>query len=308
MSRRDAPDLPELLDSLEETLATLRAELDPDGTDRPSTSRGRRPPRPPRMRDVLRFTDEYTIPTLVSIMEANVRLLKLAQAGIRAVDPERSTLGDGESDVGSVLNELRRATGDAGRASGDKLTASLSELQRAIEESDTPQNPEARDLLTDAQSLSAEIEHRIRESREQTDLSRFDRRNWWNDELRETPTEGEPNPVRIEVTDEADETEDDEEGKGFEDGDRADAEPDVDIDAELESIREEMGQTGARSGRSEPDEKSGEDEKSEEDQEDDEAEEGRESEESNEGEESEKADERRRDSIDDEDATGESPM
>lgn len=243
MPSRDDPDaesLLELLDSLETTLSTLRSELEPErerGRNASSDSR-RRPPRPsrlpqpPRMRDVLRFTDEYTIPTLIAILEANVRLLRLAQAGIRAVDPERSVLGGGGERDGAASfgGELRRAAGDAGRLSADRLASSLSDLQQALEETDTPENPEARDLLTDARTLSREIERRLRESREQTDLSRFDRRRSGRAERDAGAT-----PVRIEVTD-GDEA----------DGKEEDDEPDVDVDAELESIKEEMGRSEDR--------------------------------------------------------------
>lgn len=239
MSRRDPSDdesLSDLLDSLEGTLSTLREELGDESGARPPTPFGdRRPPRPPRMRDILRFTDEYTIPTLVAILEANVRLLKLAQAGIRAVDPERSVFSD--SGQTTLSSDLRRAAGDAGRLSADRLASSLSDLQRALEEADTPENPEARDLLTDARSLSAEIETRLRESREQTDLSQYDRRNWWNDELRDSAPEGASKPVRIEVSDEDDEGE---ERDGGDERDEQD-EPDVDVDAELDSIKRQMG-------------------------------------------------------------------
>ena len=242
MPRRDDPadeSLPELLDSLEETLATLRTELGPEsgGPPTPPFGRGRRPPRPPRMREVLRFTDEYTIPTLVAILEANVRLLRLAQAGIRALDPERSVLGESEDwdDEASFGSELRRAAGDAGRLSADRLASSLSDLQRALEATDVPENPDARDLLTDARALSAEIEQRLRESREQTDLTRFDRRRH-----ERTNRDADATPVRIEVTDgdEAD-AETGEEADG-------DDEPGVDVDAELDSIKEEMGRNVER--------------------------------------------------------------
>lgn len=243
---RDAPEpdpLPELLDSLEETLTALREELEPGGTrefrERSIVDRRRRPPRPPRMREILRFTDEYTIPTLITVLEANVRLLRLAQAGIRAVDPERSVFGDSRSDS-AFGDELRRTAGGAGRASADRLASSLSELQRALTEADSPENPEARELLTDARSLSSEIEQRIRESRDQTDLSWFgtERDRTWS-RTESTDAEADDAPVRIEVQDEATTAEN--EATTDADESSADDEPDVDVDAELASIKQEMG-------------------------------------------------------------------
>lgn len=238
---RDAPEedpLPELLDSLETTLSALREELDPGATrnewERSTRDRRRRQPRPPRMREVLRFTDEYTIPALVAVLEANVRLLKLAQAGIRALDPARAAGDDGVGPL-TLGNELRRVAGDAGRTSADRLASSLSDLQRALEEADTPESPEARNLLADARDLSAEIERRVRESREQSDLSRFgggDGGRWSQGGAARGGADDAP--VRIEVQDESEREESDE------NDDTDDADPGVDVDAELDSIKREM--------------------------------------------------------------------
>lgn len=237
--RSSSDSLPDLVDSLETTLRDLRQLLteERDGSsvvpDRQDMGRRRGPPAPPRMRDILRFTEEYTIPTVIAVLEANIRLLRLMQASLRAVDPERSAFGDARGSGSALTDGVRRAATGAGRASADGLASALDELQRALAESDTPENPEARELLTDARTLSEEIQARIREGRAQADRAR-------NEGNAKRTTDGlGPNAIRIDVRDEADEAE----GTGDADTEAAADEPkvDVDVDAELQSIKEQMG-------------------------------------------------------------------
>jgi hypothetical protein len=79
--RDDDPDLESMLSELAETLSALQNEVEPSRP--PQTP----PMRPPSLREVMRFTEQQTIPTLVAILEANVRLLELAGAALRAMDP-----------------------------------------------------------------------------------------------------------------------------------------------------------------------------------------------------------------------------
>ena len=72
---RDRDELAAQLDELEATLTDLRSEL---------RSEGRRgPPRPPRLGELLRFTEEYTIPTLIALLEATIKSLELLQRPLR---------------------------------------------------------------------------------------------------------------------------------------------------------------------------------------------------------------------------------
>jgi len=215
--RRDPAedDLRARLDELESTLTELRDQLD-DEPSRPTIPRGlpgggRRPPRPPRLREVLRFTEEYTIPTLISILETNVRLLRLTGAALRAFDPERSAA---PSDDGAVSRAI-----DAGRGlSTDRLTSTLEELNDAIAGTEAP-DPEARELLSEAESLSAEIQDRLRDANEAADAGRT--------EGADTDVSGD-DAVSIDVSEAADESEQSEEN------------PEPDVDAELDSIRDEI--------------------------------------------------------------------
>ena len=218
--RRDPSeeDLRARLDELESTLTERRDQLD-DEPARPTIPRGlpgsgRRPPRPPRLREVLRFTEEYTIPTLISVLETNVRLLRLTGAALRALDPERSATPD---DDGAV----RRAI-DAGRGlSTDRLASTLEELNDAIAGTEAP-DPEARELLSEAEELSTEIQDRLRDATESADTRR---------EQSEDTDDSADDAVSIDVADA---------GEGENADEQSDGNPEPDVDAELDSIRDEI--------------------------------------------------------------------
>ena len=230
--RRDTDEeLATLLSELEGTLTELRGELgggDVGSGDQSGRERGRsgrsRPFQPPRFREILRFTEQQTIPTLIAILEANIRLLRLAGATLRAVDPERSAV---ETDGQSAAS---RAIDAGGRISADSLTSGLSELQEALAGTDAP-NPEARRLLDDAETLSAEVREQLGE------------RTGRNDAPTDRDSSG--GGVSIEVED-ASGSDDSPESDGSPEADGSiesdDAEPDsgVDVDAELDSIRDEV--------------------------------------------------------------------
>jgi hypothetical protein len=221
--RRDPAeeDLRDRLDELESTLVDLREQLDDDRRDTPRIPQGlpgggRRPPRPPRLREVLRFTEEYTIPTLISILEVNVRLLRLAGAALRALDPERAAVpADGDSAVSRAI--------DAGQGlSTDRLRRGLEDLNDALAGTEAT-DPEARELLSEAEELSAEIQDRLREASEATGSGREG----------SSAGQADRDAVSIDVTDGGG----DEATEPTEEEDEA---PEPDVDAELDSIREEV--------------------------------------------------------------------
>ena len=232
--RRDTdPELARMLSELEETLTELRGRLDEGETGRfdqmsPGHRRdaGRREgpplPRPPGMREILRFTEQQTIPTLVAILEANIRLLRLAGAALRAVDPERSAVEPGEESA------VSRALDAGGRLSTDRLSTGLEELQSALSGTEAT-NPEARQLLEDAERLSEEVRARIRE----TEGGMRSVGGGAAAGATEPATGDSSGPVRIEVEDATES--DDEEVAGDDETDSG-----VDVDAELDSIREEV--------------------------------------------------------------------
>ncbi|GAB7013159.1 hypothetical protein JCM18549_14300 [Halolamina salina] len=222
--RRDPSEdnLRDRLDELESTLTALREQLDDDRRQPPTIPRGlpgggRRPPRPPRLREVLRFTEEYTIPTLISILETNVRLLRLTGAALRAFDPERSAA---PSEDGAVQRAI-----DAGRGlSTDRLASTLEELNDAIAGTEAP-DPEARELLSEAEALSAEIQERLRDANAAADADRERDGN-----------RAEGDGVSIDVADGSEGEAD----SATEETAESDDSPEPDVDAELDSIREEV--------------------------------------------------------------------
>ncbi len=127
---------------LEDTLEALHAEL--EDRDRRLMAR-----RPPSVRDVLRFADEFAIPAAIAILDANRRMLELVQGAIRATERGRAA-GEGSASIG--------------REAVDRLDRALNELQTALQESSLPENAEARQLLQEARTLRDEIDERMAES------------------------------------------------------------------------------------------------------------------------------------------------
>lgn len=229
--RRDTDrELATLLSELEETLTQLRGSLDEGDAPVAQTGRERRRaagrreqppvPRPPGMRELLRFTEQQTIPTLVAILEANIRLLRLAGAAIRAIDPDRSVAEPSEESVAT------RALDAGGRLSTDRLASGLGELQDALSGTE-PTDPEARQLLEDAEQLSAEIREQLRGSGSRRDAS-----DGQSESGATARSAGErDDAVRIEVEDAT---------ADQEPADEDSPQSGVDVDAELDSIRDEV--------------------------------------------------------------------
>lgn len=200
-STRD--DLDDRLDELEAAVADLREELRP----------ARGVPRPPRPREVLRFTDEYAIPAAIAALEANVRALELLRAGIRSSDPERAADEAGR--------EVRDRASGVGRASLERLDRALEEVESAIEGSGLPRNREARDLLVDARRLDEEVRDVLEAG-----------------EARRAQGQDRGGAVRIEV---------EAEGSADEASDVDADEPDdaaAEVEAELETVRDEVASEG----------------------------------------------------------------
>ncbi|ODR82219.1 hypothetical protein BG842_19670 [Haladaptatus sp. W1] len=208
--RDDREDLEERIEELETTLRGLQTEL------------GRPPrgpmglPRPPTPREVLSFTGEYAIPTLITMLEANVRALKALQQIIRLVDPEYDPTEQARSD-------LSARAGRASRATLDRLQDTLNDVEGALTEGGLPEEPRARRILEDARRLSDDIREEVSAGSEQADEGR---------ELADNSDAEE-----AELEEEVDQ-------------------PEVDVDAELRSIRDELGVRGNGSGDEDSDDES----------------------------------------------------
>ncbi|ELZ46449.1 hypothetical protein C463_04534 [Halorubrum californiense DSM 19288] len=240
MSSRDPrdDDLEERLDDLEDVLSELRADLRETERD----SRG--PPRPPRLSELVRFTEQYTIPTVIALLETTIKSLELLQGTLRLADPSRS-VAEGAEGSGDRLADVRD-----GATAG--LSRSLSELRTALSEADLPEEAASRSIIADARDLTAEIESRMDEGRREADTARDRRlgrdrqrddaareRDGDRRERDETRSDrgDDGTPVQIDVTDPGESGDDDEEGGAAGDDDDP---PEVDVESELESIKRQI--------------------------------------------------------------------
>ena len=283
MSSRDRPhddDLEERLDELEDVLSELRADLraserdrwlpgspeprrrgDPDRNDgsrrEPERRRDRSSdlPRPPRLSELVRFTEQYTIPTVIALLETTIKSLKLVQGTLRLLDPEGTVRSDTEATAGRLADVRDGAT--------DGLARSLSELRTALAEADLPEEAASRSIIEDARELTADIEARIEESRRRADDARNpDRRDRGGRDERDRDDPGRNDvagrtdvdrtdrrgdgAVHIDVTDPDGGREDgsaqraDVSGEEAETTEPADDRPEVDVESELDSIKRQL--------------------------------------------------------------------
>jgi len=240
-------DLPELLDDLEATLADLRSELRrgpaPDRRAEPPR-RGRRGqggersdlPRPPSVTDLLGFTERYTLPTLIATLEAAIRALELLQGTLRLVNPDRSAV-EPPNEGGGASPGARLGSGAAGvgREAVSGVERALSELEAALAASDVPNDRASTELLGEVRDLSAEVRARLEAAQEAGATGRGGRRDAGRRGDATDPTR-DADGVAIEVTDGDDPGDPDADGDGRATEDR----PEVDVEAELESIRHEV--------------------------------------------------------------------
>ena len=137
----DERELAAAAEELADVLERLRGELRP--------SRGPLGlPRPPTSRELLRVTEGYAIPTLIAVLEANIRMLELLAVTIRVADGR--PIDDGN----------RERIGDAGRAALGKMDAVLEDVTSAVDGGE-PSNPEVKRLLAEARELREEIDDRL---------------------------------------------------------------------------------------------------------------------------------------------------
>ena len=213
MSRDRDDELADLLEDLSDTLRRLEAEVGP--------GRRRGPlglPAPPSPRDVLTFTGEYAIPTAIAVLKANVRILELVgallQAGARA-DETRERSGEAVDRLrGETVSQLGRA---------------LAEIQGAVEEGDIPETPEARDVIEEARRLNADLREYVREADETVEDEREAERRAEREPGRTTGEE-----TTIPIEDASDE-------KPAEESATDEGSVEIDVEEELESIKEGMG-------------------------------------------------------------------
>ncbi|RQG90512.1 DUF7547 family protein [Natrarchaeobius chitinivorans] len=210
MADRDE-ELAEAIRELTRTIDELSDELE--------TPRRRPPLRPPTPRELLSFTDEVAIPALLAVLESSVRALEAFQRGLELVRTERE-VRDRTSEAAAVssdrANELRRTT-------ISRLDTVLAELQRAASEGTLPADDRARDLLTDARALRDEVDERLQAA---------------TDDSGDGRTQTGTTPVEIDIGDGAPRSNDE---SDTEDGGSPEGESAVDVDAELETLKDQYG-------------------------------------------------------------------
>jgi len=263
---RDDPaseDLRTLLDDLDRTLSSLRTELERrddvsrrEVDDRRRETRGRRErgpfglprsarppgstrgPRPPSVSELFRFTEEYTIPTVIAILETTIRSLELLRGVLRLADPDRSAFDRDTGSRGDRTTAARLGDGvtGLGRGAVSGVERALSELQTALSEADLPEDEPSRELLDEARRLSDEVADRLAEASERPDRASGGRRRdreWGGSERRS-------GAVDIDVTSAREAA-----GEGEPADGPGGEPPEVDVEAELASIKDEVERRSA---------------------------------------------------------------
>ncbi|PSP82046.1 hypothetical protein BRC88_00835 [Halobacteriales archaeon QS_4_69_225] len=199
------------------TLEELRSEL----RDPPARTGPLGLPRPPSPGELLRFTEQYTIPALISLLEANVRLLELLAAALRVADGRPIEATEELADAGGRLEAVRaggrEGVAAASRATLRRLDDALAELQTAAE-GGTPDDPEVRRLLSRARELRSEVDERLAKAEAEAESASAD---------------GTTGAVEVDV-DGPDGSDDDETDE------QASDDVAVDVDEELETIRRQV--------------------------------------------------------------------
>ncbi|ELZ16486.1 hypothetical protein C477_15680 [Haloterrigena salina JCM 13891] len=208
-------ELAEAVRELTRTIEELRSELE---------STQRRPPfrppapRPPTPRELLAFTDEVAIPAAIAALETSVRALKGFQRALQLARTERDVRDrttEATRTAGERADDLRRST-----LSG--LDTVLAELQRAASDGDLPADEGARELLSEARELRDDVDRRLRDA---------------GDDLERRSTDA-TDAVRIDI-------EDGDPLDGASGDDDPESDPGVDIDAELETLKDQYGNDDA---------------------------------------------------------------
>ncbi len=222
MDKRER-DLADATAELSETLEALRTELGAPARSRFGL------PRPPRPSELLRFTEQYTIPTVIGLLETSIKALELLGAALRVADgrpldavSDRSAGGPNGGSIDAVGRAGRDRIARTSRDTLRRLDDALAELQSAAE--GDPSSPELQGLLSEARELRAEVDARlgdaISETERNADSGGADR--------------SEPTEIGISTAE-----------KGSE-------EVGIDVDEELESIKRDLD-SGASNSQSDED-------------------------------------------------------
>lgn len=219
---RDDEDLAADAEELARLLRELRTDLERYERRRRTGPGG--VPRPPSARELMAFADQVAIPSLIAILEVNVKLLEALRRTIRLAEG-----GDRARERGEAATSRGR---DVAREVSERtlqgLAGALSDLQRALDEDAVPEDAASADLVEQVRELRADIEESV------------ERATTTADTARERERASDDGPTRIDVTG-PEESPERERGDDAEDPEDPDDEVDVDVDAEIESLKDEYG-------------------------------------------------------------------
>lgn len=148
-------ELAEATAELSETLESLRSEL----REPPEGPLGL--PRPPTPGELLQFTEQYTIPATIALLEAAIRSLELLAAALRVADGRPiDAVSEGSRTTLSAAGRSRIAA--TSRETLGTLDDALADLQSAARGDSS--NPEVQRLLEEARDLGSEVDDRLAEA------------------------------------------------------------------------------------------------------------------------------------------------
>lgn len=143
MSESGDADVTRLLRDLTRELQTLQRELDSDAARRMSTRR-----------QLSRFTSEVAIPSVILLLETNIRALKLLRRTIRLAEGREPS-----SQRARGAEEVRGRAEELGQHALSRLDQTLETVQSSLEDNDADE--EVRRLLAEARSLQDQISEQL---------------------------------------------------------------------------------------------------------------------------------------------------
>lgn len=143
MSDSGDADVTRLLRDLTRELQTLQRELDSEGSGRISTRQ-----------QLSRFTSEIAIPSVILLLETNIRALKLLRRTIRLAEGREP-----RSQRTRAAGEVRDRAEELGQHALSRLDQTLETVQSSLEEEGADED--VRRLLAEARSLQEQVSQQL---------------------------------------------------------------------------------------------------------------------------------------------------
>lgn len=115
-------------------------------------------PRPPTPGELLAFADEHALPTTIAVLEANVRALEALREAIRLLRRvEDRDLRGRTAELGDRADGLRERTDTLAREAITEFDRAVTDLAEAIEGGGLPDDARARSVLREARAVRDEV-------------------------------------------------------------------------------------------------------------------------------------------------------